>query len=182
MTNPLDLLLPVTPPTPDRHVYGTVTATNPLRVRLDSDSVSLPVAPTTLATLANGDRVLVLVKGLQRIILGRVGGGLPDTGWQACTLVGDVLEVAPVQVRRIGQTVHIRGQVRRVGGWPSGLTALANLPAGFAPTTYSQAVSVLTYDGGAVTVRVVPGGTLQLYAGPGTPTSQPILGGSWLLG
>ena len=78
MTNPLDLLLPVTPPPPDRHVYGTVTATSPLRVRLDSDSVSLPIAPTTLADVVVGDRVMVLVKGLQRIVLGKVmGGGMP---------------------------------------------------------------------------------------------------------
>lgn len=53
--------------------WATVTATNPLRVKRDTEPV-LPVTPQTLATLAVGDRVLCLWERRQVIVLGRLGG------------------------------------------------------------------------------------------------------------
>ena len=53
--------------------WATVTATNPLRVKRDTEPV-LPVTPQTLANLAVGDRVLCLWERRQVVVLGRMGG------------------------------------------------------------------------------------------------------------
>lgn len=58
--------------------WATVTATNPLRVKRDTEPV-LPVTPQTLANLAVGDRVLCLWERRQVIVLGRMGGPEPNT-------------------------------------------------------------------------------------------------------
>lgn len=77
--NNLDLLLP-DEGMPDAHRWATVTDDSPLRIKLDGDSVALPVTPDTLvASLAIDDRVLVLMTsggpttfhGRRVIILGK---------------------------------------------------------------------------------------------------------------
>ena len=54
--------------------WATVTGTNPLRVKRDTEPV-LPVTPQTLESLEVGDRVLCLWERRQVIVLGKLGGG-----------------------------------------------------------------------------------------------------------
>lgn len=88
----LHLFTPALPAPAERHVFGTITGLDPLRVLLDGDASPLPATPTTITSVQAGDRVLVLVKGLQRVIVGRIGGqaGLsasPAFGHTPSTLV-----------------------------------------------------------------------------------------------
>ena len=63
-----------------------------------------------------------------------------DSGWQDCTYQTGFTRYsnaqAPLQVRRIGNIVHLRGSVRRVGAiTPSSetSTAIGRMPSGYAP-------------------------------------------------
>ena len=69
----LDILLPVTPPKPDLSGHwGFVTASAPLRVRLDGDASELPLTPVTLVSdLSVGDRVWCVLTGRQLVVQGR---------------------------------------------------------------------------------------------------------------
>jgi hypothetical protein len=67
-----------------------MTDLNPVRVKLDGDSIELPITPDCLidpATLLLGDRVRCEVAGRRLIIHGRSGGGAgeytltPTAGW-----------------------------------------------------------------------------------------------------
>lgn len=60
------------------YVLGTVTATGPLRVRLDGDTSATPVTPLALAAVDEGDRVVLVMDGHRMILLGRVGGDVPE--------------------------------------------------------------------------------------------------------
>ena len=69
----LDLLVPQPPEPRDEYRFGTVTAASPVTVRFDGDSTPTPVA-TALEPVRVGERVLVLAKRQQRIVVGVVGG------------------------------------------------------------------------------------------------------------
>lgn len=67
----LDLLLPDPPPAGDSWRWGTVTATSPLRVRLDGDGAALDVTPDSLVPIsATGGRVLCQILGRRVIVHG----------------------------------------------------------------------------------------------------------------
>ena len=91
-----DLLLPqpATPPVLKPR-WGTVTATAPLRVKLDGDTSALPVTPTTtVAGLKVNDRVWCVLSGLQLVVLGVHGGqAVPPTVagslWGTATVLPD---------------------------------------------------------------------------------------------
>lgn len=70
----LDFLLPevVAPGAVFR--YGSVTSTDPLRIRLDGDDIELPIVPVLACPVGTADRVLLLLNGRQLIVVGRVGG------------------------------------------------------------------------------------------------------------
>ena len=57
-------------------MWGVVTSTTPLRVRLDGDTDELDITPTTLAVVTTGDRVWCQLYGAdtrkQLIVLGKV--------------------------------------------------------------------------------------------------------------
>lgn len=55
-----------------RLVYGAVTATSPLRVKLDEDSTGLPITVPVGFTASVGNRVAVLVQGEDRTVLHRI--------------------------------------------------------------------------------------------------------------
>lgn len=57
--------------------WGTVTGVDPLRVRLDGDSVPLPFTPQSLANVLFGDRVRCEISGGRVIVHGRAGGSGP---------------------------------------------------------------------------------------------------------
>lgn len=59
----------------DSWLFATVTATNPLRVRLDGDATQIASTPITLVSgLAVNDRVWCQLHGLQLVIHGRTTG------------------------------------------------------------------------------------------------------------
>lgn len=69
---------PVRPDIPDRWRWATVTATSPLRVRLDGETTFLPVTPQSLvdpAYLTTGTRVWVQFDGRRLVVLGAAAGG-----------------------------------------------------------------------------------------------------------
>ncbi|PFG19880.1 hypothetical protein [Serinibacter salmoneus] len=58
-----------------RYRFATITATAPVRVRLDGDSEPLPITPPSLvdhSTLTIGDRVAVRLHSGQLLLEGRV--------------------------------------------------------------------------------------------------------------
>jgi len=68
-----DFLLPANQVPGDSYRFGTITAANPLRVRLDGDLDPVEVTPTSVNESGGiGERVLVLIHNRQLILLGRV--------------------------------------------------------------------------------------------------------------
>lgn len=166
-----DILLPQTPTPADSHGYGTVASVSPLTVLLDGDST--PVYCTSVASVGVGDRVLVLTKRLQRIVVGRVGGTY-DTGW---------IDVAPasgftatsLQYRRVGGQVFIRALgLVRTSGWSVGAQVVATIPV--APTA---AVPLPAWGADAFRAQVTALGQLSIYA-PAASSNAVALGGSYL--
>lgn len=70
----LDLLIPEPSPEVPTYRFGTITGTDPLRVRLDGETSPVPSRPVTLIPAQVGDRVLVHIYHRQMVILGKVGG------------------------------------------------------------------------------------------------------------
>lgn len=68
-----------TPPEPPI-TWGVVTATNPLRIRRDGDTLPLPAAPGALADVRVDDRVAVMRSGRQLVVIGKTSGG-DNTVW-----------------------------------------------------------------------------------------------------
>lgn len=122
--------------------WATVTATNPLQVRLDGMSEPLAGAVDALVMPPAGRRVMVMVWNRRAIIMGALRGPdipempdlppMPDeiisTDWKPLTVSsgwGTVLGHTP-RYRRWGDLVIISGAVeRRVGGY---LSSLATIP------------------------------------------------------
>ena len=72
--NPLANLLATTGGNRDVWRWATVTATDPLRIRLDGDSKPLLTTPDTLTAVTTGDRVRVHVYHHRVTIMGIAGG------------------------------------------------------------------------------------------------------------
>ena len=73
MSSPLDLLIPTPGEPSDEFRFGTVVSSSPVTVRFDGDAAPTPVA-TAWEPVRGGERVLVLAKRQQRIVVGVVGG------------------------------------------------------------------------------------------------------------
>lgn len=58
-----------------RFVWATVTATSPLRIRVDGDENPLAGTPSrTVGSLTNGQRVFCVIQNGRCTIIGRAGG------------------------------------------------------------------------------------------------------------
>ena len=166
-----DILLPQTPTPADSHGYGTVASVSPLTVLLDGDST--PVYCTSVASVGAGDRVLVLTKRLQRIVLGRVGGTY-DTGWTNVT-PNSGFTASSLQYRRVGGQVFIRASgIARTSGWVVGPQVVATIPV--APTVSTP---LAAWGADAFRAQVTPQGQLSIYA-PAASSNAVALGGSYL--
>ena len=119
--------------------WATVTATNPLQVRLDGMTEPLAGSVDALVMPPVGRRVMVMVWNRRAIIMGALRGPdlpeipkMPDeivsTDWRPLTVSsgwGEVRGHTP-SFRRWGDLVIISGAVeRRVGGY---LSSLATMP------------------------------------------------------
>jgi len=127
--------------------WATVTATNPLQIRLDGMTEPLAGSVDALVMPPVGRRVMVMVWNRRAIIMGALRGPdlpeipkMPDeivsTDWRPLTVSsgwGTVLGHTP-RYRRWGDLVIISGAVeRRVGGYLSSLTTMPDAacrPAG----------------------------------------------------
>jgi microcystin-dependent protein len=80
----LDLLIPRENKPTERWTWATVTQSDPLRIRLDGETVALDITPENLAgSLLPGERVWVQVSGRRVLVTGRAGGmGVPTGGVQ----------------------------------------------------------------------------------------------------
>ena len=110
----------------------------------------------------------------------------PDSGWVGVgfgSSYSDASSAYPVQVRKRGPEVRMRGSVRRSANFaPS--TAYPNaiiIPAGFRPANLSwMAIATGTGQGNASLLISASDGTVELRTGPGTFTSTLGLDGlSW---
>lgn len=131
----LDLLIPQKPVEKDIYTWGTVTATNPLRIRLDGDMEPLDFTPDALIRETVVDaRVWCQMHGRRLIVIGSAGGPPApnntgwitptfENGWAAQTGVG----VTPVAYRRLNGAVHFRGNI--TGGTVG--STMFTLPADF---------------------------------------------------
>lgn len=119
--------------------WGTITDTDPLRVRLDGDSDGLLITPDTLVhprTLAIGDRVWLQFYGRRVVVLGKGGGTTHDPDWIAPNLLNGWLNYGsswPGAGYRKGRDgmVKLRGLVKSGTGGIS--TPIFVLPQGYAP-------------------------------------------------
>lgn len=90
--------------------WGTVTSVSPLRVKLDGDTVALPVKPSLLvspAALAVGDRVRCELANRRLIVYGLRDDG--DTGW--VDVAPYFLEATSADIKRVGSTGMLRATV-----------------------------------------------------------------------
>lgn len=168
-----DILLPQTPTPADSHGYGTVASVSPLTVLLDGDST--PVYCTSVASVGAGDRVLVLTKRLQRIVLGRVGGTY-DSGWNSITPAAGIT-ASTLRWRRIGATIYVDGTgITRSGGWPAGSSVLVGtLPAGVRP---SSDTPIAVYAGASLMCVITTAGGIVLIS-PTATSPAVTIGGSY---
>lgn len=175
----LDLLIPATADTPGlTHHWATVTATDPLRVRLDGDAAALPVTPVDLVgNLRSGDRVRVALDAGQVFLTGRLGGAA------GTSIALDSLFVAGTPSGNPTVYRNYLGEVSIDGGWLMAAgtspvtpaiayntgTTLLTLPAGFRPS------KTLVFPSGAygsivqivADVRVYPSGNVSVFANNG---------------
>jgi hypothetical protein len=139
--------------------WATVTAVDPLRVRLDGDTAELPFSPDTLVTgLAVDDRVWCHLFGRRIVVLGR-GAGAYDSG----TLAGGITAAADWTLasqfrRKIGQVASLKIEFTRTGtdyDVPASGNVVnvkvADVPAGFWPTGFSAVL------GGGTSGRIAQG-------------------------
>lgn len=130
--------------------WATVTATSPLRIRLDGDSTALPITPDSIVAplaLAVGDRVRVEISRRRVIVHGRAGS--IDTGWVDLTSMVTLntnlaFAEGGLWVRRVGEQVFY--DLRRIDTTASGnftitvtgnitnYTLLSGIPTEFCPT------------------------------------------------
>lgn len=155
--------------------WATVTATNPLQVRLDGMSEPLAGAVDALVMPPVGRRVMVMVWNRRAIIMGALRGPdlpeipkMPDeiisTGWKPLTVSsgwGEVRGHTP-SFRRWGDLVIISGAVeRRVGGYLSSLVTLPDAALrpvgtqfiGASVTSRGQASELYMSGSGVVSVQ-----------------------------
>ena len=138
----LDLLIPQKHVEKDAYLWATVTATSPLRIRLDGETEPLDFTPDALIRETTvGARVWCQMHGRRLIVIGSAGGPpAPPTpnntgwitptcenGWAAQTGLG----VTPGAYRRLNGAVHFRGNIK---GGTVGST-MFTLPAEFRPAT-----------------------------------------------
>jgi hypothetical protein len=129
--------------------WATVTSTDPLLIRLDGDTVPLPVTPDSLldiTRLTAGDRVWVQLVGRRLVVLGKAGGLAlpappPEPGiWQdysaqiisdnTGTTTGTSISFARYMV--LGNTCFV------IGEGSVGTTAISNVAATLPPPTPSR--------------------------------------------
>lgn len=114
--------------------WGTVTAVNPLRVRLDGDTVALPFTPDSLATVMFGDRVRCEIDARRVIVHGRAGGSGPigehiAGEWSAASLPsGCVLPDG---------TVHLIADYPKLAAHYAAVYGSANFHGGNGTTTFA---------------------------------------------
>lgn len=75
MSNPLNALIRPVPEQNTAFRWAVVEATDPLRVRIETESSALEGKPSDLVgDLAEGDRVYMVIHNKHAVILGRAGG------------------------------------------------------------------------------------------------------------
>lgn len=70
MGSPFEMFVPTPPERSARFLWGTVTNLTPLAVRIDNETTSLYINSNVAGPLSVGARVLVLIAGLDRTIIG----------------------------------------------------------------------------------------------------------------
>lgn len=73
----LDELLPLPEPPDARYIWGTVTQTSPLRIKIDGDAAALPITPDDMGTSARlvGQRVYCQIINRRLVVMGPSGPG-----------------------------------------------------------------------------------------------------------
>lgn len=97
MSDDLDILLPGPPAAVDSWRWGTVTATGPLRVRLDGDGAALSVTPDALGPVRVGGRVWCQIVG-RRVVV-----------WPASTVTPGPVAMAAGAILVPAQTISESG-------------------------------------------------------------------------
>lgn len=109
-----------------------------------------------------------------------------DSGWVDCSYASGFTRYstsqAGLQVRKIGNIVHLRGAVKRVGSiTPSGKVIIGTMPSGYAPTSYWE--TFVCHGSGANKFLLVidTNGTIGIerYT-DSTSANETITDGAWL--
>lgn len=177
----LDLLIPATADTPGlTHHWATVTATDPLRVRLDGDTAALPVTPVDLVgNLRSGDRVRVALDAGQVFLTGRLGGAAGTSIALTPLVVAGSPQYTPMAYRAADGFVHLDGGITRAADAGLGtseipsatFTAIATLPVGYRPAKYQYYPTALPNNAYASGLRVQVSGAIEVIFGTGAPTA-----------
>lgn len=94
---------------------------------------------------------------------------IEDTGWVTAT---NVNLSGTVSVRRVGNTVHIRGKM--TGNVPTGSLSVASIPGEFRPGAGPYVRGACDFTGGVTgTAYVTPGGTVGVSQSTGATRTNP---------
>lgn len=101
-----------------------------------------------------------------------------DTGWVDCTINGSGwtnVASEPVQVRRVGKTVYMRGSIHNSTFAPNTIAAVGTVPTGFRPARRA-AFNVSLNTSANLFMRVETNGTINVGWFPSTTATAT---GSW---
>ena len=122
------------------------------------DSVAPPAPePTTPSFVGTATTVVRFLKDFRDWIaaLSPSGASVYDTGWVNVPLRSGFTNTVTLQVRRIGVTASLRGRV--TGAYTTGNVIVADVPAGFRPSSQPPRTAVTFDTSGAVVGSAVIG-------------------------
>lgn len=152
--------------------WATVTQAWPaaLRIRLDGDTLELPMTPDTLDspnTYLVGSRVWVQIAGRRVIVLGRANAGTSDSGWVDLTPAAGFSSSptgtqSPAGCRLLGNVIRFRGVLTGTINVNTSHT-VATVPVGYRPSTGTNFNSVQSTGGFVGWANVTDTGTLSVH-------------------
>lgn len=148
MSNLFEDLIPAESPPGVSVLYGVITGSSPLRVRIDGDPGPLPMTPTSTVATAVGERVVLLKHGRQLAVIGVIGGVGGATGSETITTSDPAGQ--DTVLHGLGYTpTNVQLQVDRPNSGSDDIAQLAHLSV-WAVSSTTITIQAVRVDTGAV--------------------------------